>query len=77
MFTPFQTALISSVQNIQLEEISLYYRSVDFKMSFWCLHFHPKTNENKLFIRFLEETSAWKKDFEFVWPLERTKAETF
>ena len=38
--------------------------------------FFQKTNENKStwvklnsFVRFLEETSAWKNHFEFVWPL--------
>ena len=43
-------------------------------MSFWCLQFLPKNEENKStwgiivvksnsFVRFLEETSAWKKSF--------------
>ena len=38
--------------------------------------FFQKTNQNKLtsskveFVSFLAETSAWKNDFEFVWPLE-------
>ena len=43
-------------------------------------NFFQKTNENKStwgiivvklnsFVRFLEETSAWKNHFDFVWPL--------
>ena len=50
-------------------------------MSFFGVYnFFQKTNENKStwgiiivksnsFIRFLEETSAWKNHFDFVWPL--------
>jgi len=85
MFTPFQTAIISSVQNIQLKEISLYYRPVNFKMFFGSTLSSEKPNESKstsskvefVCSVFLEEMLAWKKHFEFVWPLERTKAETF
>ena len=29
--------------------------------------------KSNLFVRFLEETSAWKYQFEFVWPLEHQK----
>ena len=49
------------------------------KCLFGAFTFFQKTNENKststflvksnLFVRFLEETSAWKNHFEFVWPL--------
>ena len=52
------------------------------KCLFGVFNFFQKTNENKStwgfiavklnsFIRFLEETSAWKNHFEFVWPLEK------
>ena len=50
------------------------------KCLFGVFNFFQKMNENKLtwgiivvksnsFVRFLEETSAWKNYFEFVWPL--------
>ena len=45
-------------------------------MSFWCLHFLPKKTKtswqvvkSNLFVHFLEEISACKNHFEFVWPL--------
>ena len=49
-------------------------------MSFWCLQFFPKTNENKstwdivavkskLFFHCSEETSDWKSHLNFVLPL--------
>ena len=49
-------------------------------MYFWCHHFLPKKRtktsqqvvKSNLFIRFLEETLAWKNNFEFVWPLDRS-----
>ena len=50
------------------------------KCLFGVFNFFQKTNENKSttgtivvksnsFVRFLEETSAWKNHFDFVWPL--------
>ena len=48
------------------------------KCLFGIFTFFQKPNENKstsskveLFVRFLEETSAWKNHFEIVWPLEK------
>ena len=52
------------------------------KCLFGVFNFFQKTNKNKstwgiivvksnLFVRFLEETLAWKNHFEFVWPLVR------
>ena len=37
---------------------------------FGILEFFQKTNEQKKSIRFLEESSAWKKHYDFDWPLE-------
>ena len=52
------------------------------KCFFGVFNFFQKTNENKStwgiivvksnsFVRFLEETSAWKNRFDFVWPLAK------
>ena len=46
-------------------------------MFFWFLHFLQKKRtktsrhvvKSNLFVRFLEETLAWKNHFEFVWPI--------
>ena len=46
-------------------------------MSFWCLQFPPKNERKQVslvvklnsFVRFLEETSAWKNHWDFVRPL--------
>ena len=46
-------------------------------MSFWCIQFTLKNEQKKSliivklnsFVRFLEETSAWKNHFDFFWPL--------
>ena len=55
------------------------------KGSFFCVfNFFQKTNENKstwgiivvksiLFVLFLEESSAWKNHYDFVWPLGKKK----
>ena len=48
-------------------------------MSFWCLHSLPKKGSwqivmSNLFVRFLEEMSAWKNHFDFVWPLHSVKS---
>ena len=34
-----------------------------------------KVVKSNLFVRFLEETSAWKNHFKFVWPLAKLKTE--
>ena len=51
-------------------------------MSLWCLHFLPKNEQKQVnltyhriksnsFVCFLEETSAWKNHFGFVWLLAK------
>ena len=62
-----------------------YQRSVNFEMSFWCLHFLPKNERKQVDLRFHSskvELATWelvrsffgrnvglKKSFEFVWHL--------
>ena len=42
-------------------------------MSFRCLQFPPKNERKQVdlsrIVRFLEETSTWKNNFDFFWPL--------
>ena len=60
------------------------WRSVNSEMSFWCLQFFQKTNENNstwgtivylvmsnFFVRFLEELKTPKRHFEISWHLLR------
>ena len=60
--------------------------TVNFEWFFGVVDFLQKTNENKStwgiivvksnsFVHFLEETSAWKNHFDFVWPLVERKPE--
>ena len=60
--------------------VTFYKGHLISKCLFGVFNFFQKTNKNKStwciivvksnsFVRFLEETSAWKNHFEFVWPL--------